>query len=236
MSDDCLLAGGEFHPFFVLYIAITAFGGGGDDLDELELCLDLLVDFLDRELFKHRFAHLQLEQSLLAAWQSHALFAQVDLNEQVQHESPYFCVVGGTLIPSPFGLEKSRIDWFNCFTIRPFLRTTGTNWGSVEAETFFSGVLFVFCLFFCRVGVDGRMHEVTTEAAAEVAAPAATIRACSLLASFWRQISRLIFLLLSVSLTVSWLLLSRECIFPAFAGLTKSTGSFRPPEPMGMID
>ena len=66
MSDDCLLAGGDFHPFFVVF-ATTAFGGGGDDLDKLELCLDLLVDFLDRELFKHCFIHLQLEQSLSAA-------------------------------------------------------------------------------------------------------------------------------------------------------------------------
>ena len=46
MSDGCLLAGGGFHPFFVVF-ATTAFGGGGDDLDKLELCLDLLVDFLD---------------------------------------------------------------------------------------------------------------------------------------------------------------------------------------------
>ena len=44
MSDDCLLAGGEFHPFFVLFFATTAFEGGGDDLDQLELSLDLLVD------------------------------------------------------------------------------------------------------------------------------------------------------------------------------------------------
>ena len=137
VSDDCLLAGGGSHPFFVFFFVITAFGGGSDDLVELELCLDFLVDFLDRELFKHCFAHLQLERSLSAAWQTHALFAQVDFDEQVQHESSCFCVVGGTLIPSPFGLEKSRIDWFVCFTIRPCWRTTCTNGGSVEAEAFF---------------------------------------------------------------------------------------------------
>ena len=66
MSYGSLLAGGGFQPFFVVF-ATTAFGGGGDDLDRLELCLDLLVDFLDRELFKHCFAHQQLEQSLSAA-------------------------------------------------------------------------------------------------------------------------------------------------------------------------
>ena len=176
-----------------------------------------------------------MEQSLSAAWQAHALFAQVDFDEQVQHESSCFCLVGGTLIPSPFGLEKSRIDWFDCFTIRPCWRTTCTNGGSDEAEAFFSGVLFVFCFFFCRVGVAGRMDEVTAEAAAEAAAPAATIRACSLLASFWMQISRLVFLLLSVSLAVS-LLSSRECIFPAFVGVIKSTGTSRPPETGRMVE
>ena len=66
MSDGCLLAGGGFQLFFVVF-ATTIFGGGGDDLDKLELWLDLLVDFLDRELFKHCFAHRQLEQSLSAA-------------------------------------------------------------------------------------------------------------------------------------------------------------------------
>ena len=67
MSKECLGAGGEFHPFFVFFFVTTAFGGDGDDVDKLELCLDLLVDFLDRDLFKHCFAHRQLEQSLSAA-------------------------------------------------------------------------------------------------------------------------------------------------------------------------
>ena len=45
--DNCLSAGGGYHPFFVFFFATTTFGGGGNDLDKLELCLDLLVDFLD---------------------------------------------------------------------------------------------------------------------------------------------------------------------------------------------
>ena len=67
MSNECLVEGGEFHPFFVFFFVTTSFGGDGDDKDKLELCLDLLVDCLDQELFKHCFAHLQLEQSLSAA-------------------------------------------------------------------------------------------------------------------------------------------------------------------------
>ena len=139
--------------------------------------MDFLVDKLDRDLFKHRGIHLQLEQSRSAAWQSQCLFAQVDLEVQVQHESPCVGMMDGILIPRPFGLEKSRIDWFVGLTIRPFLRTTCVNRGSgVDVEAFFSGVLFLFCFFVCRVGVDGRLDEVMTEAAATAAAPRATIK------------------------------------------------------------
>ena len=156
ISERCLLVFSRWcvpFPFLVIF-ATTAFEGGGDDLDKLELSLDLLVDKLDQDLFKHCFAHLQLEQSLLAAWQSHALFAQVDLNVQVQHESPCFCVVGGTLIPSPFGLKKSRMDWFVCFTIRPCLRTTCSNRGSIEAKF----PVFYLCSVSYSVG-SGWMEE-----------------------------------------------------------------------------
>ena len=164
------------------------------------------------------------------------MFAQVDLDEQVQHESSCFCVVCGTLIPSPFELEKSRIDWFDCFTIRPFLRTTGTKGGSVEAEALFSGVLFVFCFFFCRVRVAGRLDEVIRAAAVALVAPRATIKACLVHASLLRHISRLVSFLSSVTVTVSVsLLLSRGCNFSAFVGLTKSTGSSLSPELVWMI-
>ena len=82
------------------------------------------------------------------------------------------------MIPRPFGLEKSRIDWFVGFTICPFLRTTCVNRGSgVDVEAFFSGVLFLFCFFFCRVGVEGEIDEVIAEATAVASALAATIRA-----------------------------------------------------------
>ena len=166
-----LVAGGEVHAFFFFVTADCEQDGGG--LDELDV--DFLVDNLDRDLFKHCFAHLQLEQSLSAAWQLQALFAQVDLDVQVQHESSCFCVVGGTLIARPFGL-KSRIDCLR-FTIRPLLRTTSVYSGEVEA--FLSGVLFLFCFFFRRVGVEGEVDEVIAEATATAVASAlaATIRA-----------------------------------------------------------
>ena len=93
-------------------------------MDELDV--DFLVDKLDRDLFKHRGIHLQLEQSRSAAWQSQCLFAQVDLEVQVQHESPCVGMMDGILIPRPFGLEKSRTDCVG-FTIRPLLRTTNVN-------------------------------------------------------------------------------------------------------------
>ena len=100
VNDVCsFLAGDEVHAFF--FFVTADFGRGGGGLDELDV--DFLVDDLDRDrdLFKHCSAHLQLEQSLSAARQTHALFAQVDFDEQVQHESSCFCVVGGTLIPRP---------------------------------------------------------------------------------------------------------------------------------------
>ena len=80
------------------------------------------------------------------------------------------------------------------------------------------------------------MDEVTVEAAAEAAAPRATIKACFVQASLRRHISRLVSLL-AETMPVSWLLLlSRECIFQAFIGVTKSTSSPRPPGPVGMIN
>ena len=110
VSNVCLLAGGEFHSLFLLFFATTAFEAGSGGLDKHVLSLGLLVDKLDQDLFKHSFTHRQLEQSLSAAWQMYFLFVQVDWDMQVQHESPCFCVAGGTLILSPFGFEKSRID------------------------------------------------------------------------------------------------------------------------------
>ena len=115
------------------------------------------------------------------------------------------------MIPSPFKLEKSRIDWFDCFTVRPFLRTTGTKGGSVEAEAFFSGVLFAFCFFFCRVGVAGRLDEVIAAATAVSVAPQATTKAYLVHAPLLRHISRLVSFLSAVTVSVSLLslLLSR---------------------------
>ena len=84
-------------------------------------------------------------------------------------------MVDGTLITRPVGL-KSRIDYLR-FTIRPLLRTTSVYWDSGEAEAFFSGVLFLFCFFFRRVGVEGEIDEVIAEATAVASALAATIRA-----------------------------------------------------------
>ena len=80
------------------------------------------------------------------------------------------------------------------------------------------------------------MDEVMTEAAAAVAAPRVTLKACSLQAYFWRSISRLVLLLLSVSVSME-LLSSRECNFPAFVRLlNKSTGSFLLPRTVRMDD
>ena len=231
VNDVCsFLAGDEVHAFF--FFVTADFGRGGGGLDELDV--DFLVDDLDRDrdLFKHCSAHLQLEQSLSAARQTHALFAQVDLDEQVQHESSCFCVVGGTLIPRPVGL-KSRIDCLG-FTIRPLLRTTSVNWDSGEAEAFFSGVLFLFCFFFRRVGVEGEFDEVMAEAAAAAtAAPRATMKACFLQASCWRPISRLVGLTLTLTVLVV-VLSSRGCNFPSFVGLIKSTGSLSLPRSVRM--
>ena len=108
------------------------------------------------------------------------------------------------------------MDWFDCFTIRPFLRTTWLNRGSVEAEAFFSIVLLTFCLFICRVGVAGRVDEVIAAAAAASAAPRATNIIYLIHTSLRKHISRLVSFLsavmVTVSLLVSWLLSSRECI------------------------
>jgi len=79
-----LLACCEVHAFF--FFDTTDGGRDGGGLDEWGV--EFLVDDLDRDLFKHFVAHLQLEQSLSAARQSHALFAQVDFDVQLQHESP----------------------------------------------------------------------------------------------------------------------------------------------------
>ena len=80
------------------------------------------------------------------------------------------------------------------------------------------------------------MDEVIAEAAAAAAAPRATIKACFVQASLRRHISRLVSLL-AVTMPVSWLLLSsRECIFPAFVGVIKSTGTSRPPETGRMVE